>query len=144
MEVATMEYKRMQHKLFVRLDEGEEIISSITELCKKEHIQSAVVSGIGFTTSMKVRIYDKDADQFLFQTIEGSMEITSLTGNVIQADNGLFTHLHIMAADKSMSIRGGHLVSCTIAATGEILIEELEEPVYRGESDDFKLGALRF
>jgi hypothetical protein len=139
-----MEYKTFGNKTVLRLDEGEEIVSSITALCRAEGITSAIVSGIGFTTEMKVRIYDKAQDQFLFQTLTGSMEITSLTGNVFQADNGLFTHLHIMAADKSMSIHGGHLVSCVIGATGEIVIETLPGKVTRGESDDFRLGTMRF
>jgi hypothetical protein len=139
-----MEYKTFGNKTVLRLDEGEEIISSITEICKKEGITSAQVNGIGFTTEMRVRIYDKDEDQFHFQTLTGSMEITSLTGNVIQAENGLFTHLHIMAADRSMNIRGGHLVSCVIGATGEIVIESLGGLVTRGASDDYRLGTLSF
>jgi hypothetical protein len=139
-----MEYKTFGNKTILRLDAGDEIVSSITSLCQAEGITSAIVNGIGFTTEMKVRIYDKDQDQFLFQTLTGSMEITSLTGNVFQADNGLFTHLHIMAADHTMSIRGGHLVSCVIGATGEIVIEALDGQVTRGESDDFRLGAMRF
>jgi hypothetical protein len=139
-----MEYRTFGSKTILRLDAGEEIVSSITDLCKKEGITSALVSGIGFTTEMRVRIYDKEEDQFHFQTITGSMEITSLTGNVFQADNGLFTHLHIMAADRSMTIRGGHLVSCIIGATGEIVIESLDGSVTRGECDDYRLGTMRF
>ena len=139
-----MEYKRFGRKIVVRLDVGDEIVSSITDICKAEHISSAIVSGIGFTDQMRVRVYDREADEFHFQTLTGSMEITSLTGNVLQADNGLFTHLHVMAADQAMQIRGGHLVSCIIAATGEIVIEELEGVVTRGESDDFRLGLMRF
>lgn len=139
-----MEYGEIGNKLLLRLDEGEEIVSSVTALCKQKGITSAIVSGIGFSTEMRVRIYDKETDQFLFQTMTGSMEITSLTGNVVQADNGLFSHLHIMAADKSMNIRGGHLVSCTIGATAEIVIEELDGCVSRGESDDYRLGRIRF
>jgi hypothetical protein len=139
-----MEYRTFGSKTILRLDAGEEIVSSITDLCKKEGITSALVSGIGFTTEMRVRIYDKEEDQFHFQTITGSMEITSLAGNVFQADNGLFTHLHIMAADRSMTIRGGHLVSCIIGATGEIVIESLDGSVTRGECDDYRLGTMRF
>jgi hypothetical protein len=139
-----MEYRTFGNKTVLRLDQGEEIVSSITAVCRQEHITAAMVSGIGFTTEMKVRIYDKDRDEFLFQTLTGSMEITSLTGNVLEADNGLFTHLHIMAADRTMSIRGGHLVSCVIGATGEIVIEALDGTVTRGESDDFRLGTMRF
>ena len=132
-----MEYRKYQTKIIVRLDEGDEIVSAITNICKAESITSAFVNGIGFTTQMKVRIYDKEADEFLFQVIDGSMEITSLTGNVFQADNGLFTHLHIMAADKTMNIRGGHLVSCVIGATGEVVIEEIPSGITRSESASF-------
>jgi hypothetical protein len=139
-----MEYRTFGKKTILRLDEGEEIVSSITRVCRDENITSAIVSGIGFTTAMRVRIYDKENDEFLFQTITGSMEITSLTGNVFQADNGLFTHLHIMAADRTMAIRGGHLVSCVIGATGEIVIEALDGSVTRGECDDYRLGVMRF
>ncbi len=139
-----MEYKIIGKKIILRLDEGEEMIASITAVCEKEGITSAVVSGIGFTTEMKVRIYDKEKDEFLFQDITGSMEITSLVGNVLQTPTGMFTHLHIMAADKSMLIRGGHLVRCKIGATGEIVIESLDGKVVRGESDDFHLGTMHF
>ena len=49
---------------------------------------------------MKIRIYDRDSDTFLFHTVKEPMEITSLTGNIARADNGLYAHLHIMAADR--------------------------------------------
>lgn len=139
-----MEYRTYGNRLILRLDEGEEIISSVTEVCKKENITAATVNGIGFTTEMKIRIYDKDQDVFIFKTLTGSMEITMLTGNVFQAENGLFTHLHIMAADKTMGIRGGHLVSCVIGATGEIVVEALEGNIRRGLCDDTHLGPLEF
>lgn len=139
-----MDYRTFGNKLVLRLDEGDEIISSVTEVCKKENITAATVNGIGFTTEMKLRIYDKDQDEFIFKTLTGSMEITMLTGNVFQAQNGLFTHLHIMAADKTMGIRGGHLVSCTIGATGEIIVEVLEGNIRRGLCDDTHLGPMEF
>jgi hypothetical protein len=139
-----MEYRTFGTRTVLRLDEGEEIVSSVTAVCQELGLTAATVSGIGFTTEMKVRIYDKEQDQFLFQTLTGSMEITSLTGNVFQADNGLFTHLHIMAADRTMAIRGGHLISCVIGATGEIILDALPASITRGPSDDLRLGPLRF
>lgn len=139
-----MEYQRKNDKIFVRLDVGDEIIQSITALCRQEKIPAAVVSGIGFTDSVSLRMYSKEEDRFIFKTLNESMEITSLTGNVVMADNGLFTHLHIMLADREMNIRGGHLTKCVIAATGELLIEAVAHTIQRGESDDLRLGLIRF
>lgn len=139
-----MEYKKMGRRIVLRLDQGEELLSCVTEVCQAEHVPAALVSGIGFTTEMRVRVFDKDEKRFLFQTLRESMEIVSLTGNVLQTERGLFAHLHIMAADRSMRVRGGHLVHCTIGATGELVLDVLEEPLWRGNSDELHLGEIFF
>jgi hypothetical protein len=43
-----------------------------------------------------------------------------------------------------MLVNGGHLVSCRIAAVAEIILEMLSPSLKRGESDDLRLGTLRF
>lgn len=139
-----MEYQRINEKIFVRLDVGEEIIHELTKICEKEQVHAANISGIGFTDFVSLRVYNKEKNEFSFKTIKESMEITALNGNVIMADNGLFTHLHIMLADCEMNLKGGHLIKCVIAATGEILIEVLEHSLQRGESNEEKLGLIRF
>ena len=42
-----MEYRRFGDTYYVRLDRGDEIISSIMGICEKEHVESAIYSGIG-------------------------------------------------------------------------------------------------
>ena len=42
-----MEYRQFGSTYYVRLDRGDEIISSILNICRTEHIESAVYSGIG-------------------------------------------------------------------------------------------------
>jgi predicted DNA-binding protein with PD1-like motif len=142
--MAYMEYYKSNNKIIVRIDKGEELISTLVDLCKKENLQAASLQGIGYTDEMKVRIYDNRKDEFLFQTLTGPMEITSLTGNIVMADNGIYPHIHIMAADENMLVHGGHLVSCRIAAVAEIILEMLPPSLKRGESDDLRLGTLRF
>lgn len=42
-----MEYKKMGNVLAIRADRGQEILSSIQEICEKENVQVGIVSGIG-------------------------------------------------------------------------------------------------
>ena len=139
-----MQYKREQNQVVIRLDIGDEVVTCVTEICRRESIDAAAVQGIGYTDHMVLRIYDREKDEFLFQTIQEPMEITSLTGNVVLADNGLYTHLHIMTAGKDLAVKGGHLMSCNIALTGELVLTLLPEGIRRGTCSDRGLGTLRF
>jgi predicted DNA-binding protein with PD1-like motif len=140
----TMEYQRFDNRLVVRVDKGEELLQTLAHVCEKESVFAASVQGIGYTDEMKVRIYDNRTDEFIFQTLKGPMEITGLTGNIVMADNGIYPHVHIMAADETMHVKGGHLVSCQIAAVAEVILDVLPDTLRRGESDDLRLGTLRF
>lgn len=42
-----MEFRKFEDTYVVRLDRGEEIIASLTELCAKEHISLGAVQAIG-------------------------------------------------------------------------------------------------
>lgn len=139
-----MKYKRHDKKIVLRMDEGEEIIQTITEVCRKERIASATVQGIGFTQLARLRVYNYKEGIFVFKEITGSMEMTSLLGNVVVSGEDVFTHLHITLADESMNIRGGHLIACSISMTAEIVIEELSVKVSRPASNDNNLGFLSF
>lgn len=43
-----------------------------------------------------------------------------------------------------MNIRGGHLISCEIAAATGIVLEVLPDEIKRGNSDEVHLGKLSF
>lgn len=130
-----MEYQRRKNIIFIRLDIQDEIISCIQEICRKEKIQCALVSGIGFSEEVTLRTYSQTENTFHFHTFHESMEITNITGNVITTKNNIFPHIHIMLADQNMLIHGGHLVSCLIGATGELCLEILEHHLKRNQSN---------
>lgn len=139
-----MKYKRFGSKVVIRLDDGDEIIASITEVCIKEDISSGIIQGIGATEEMRTRIYDKASDSFVFKDLTGSREITSLTGNItMTAEEELFIHIHITAADKEMKISGGHLMSCIISVTGEIFLDILDGTVNRYPNEGELFGRLK-
>ncbi len=44
-----MEFRKSGNTIAVRIDYDDEVMEKLTELCKKENIVSAAVSGIGAT-----------------------------------------------------------------------------------------------
>ena len=42
-----MDYRNFNNTIYIRMDRGDEIIGTIIEICRKEHISSAIFSGIG-------------------------------------------------------------------------------------------------
>ncbi len=139
-----MEYRRSGDKSVVRLDEGEELIASLKALCERERVSAAWITGFGFTTRMTLRVYDLEKDEFSFPTLTGAMEITSITGNVLPVEGVLTPHVHIAAGDHDGRVWGGHLVSCDVVATAELLLMVLDLPLVRAASEDPKQHLLRF
>ena len=113
-------------------------------VCRREQVSAALVQGIGFSDEMKIRIYDRDSDTFLFHTVKGPMEITSLTGNIARADNGLYAHLHIMAADREMNVKGGHLISCRDRCGRRDRSESLRRSLFSGRIGRSAAGTDHF
>ena len=53
-----MDYRRFGDVLVVRLDRGEEIITTLGELAKREKISLATVQGIGACDQVKYSLYN--------------------------------------------------------------------------------------
>lgn len=119
-----MEYKKYRDTYYIRLDRGDEVISSILAICKKENILSATFTGIGGCGSTDIQTFIPEQGTFEVQHLEGMLELVSLTGNVITDDKGeYYPHAHGMFAYKKEEqhcITGGHIESITVSYTAEI------------------------
>ncbi|MBR6030207.1 MAG: DNA-binding protein [Clostridia bacterium] len=118
-----MEYRRKKKTIVVRLDRGEEIISALTEVCQREKITFAAISGIGAADQATVGLYNVEEQVYRKTELTGPMEICALTGNASRKDGEVYLHLHITLCDEEMRCRGGHLNACRIAATAEIVLQ---------------------
>ena len=119
-----MEYRNLGGVYYVRLDRGDEIISSILDICRKEQIGSAIYNGIGGCGEAQIQTYIPETGQFEMQTLCGMLELVSLTGNVIRDnDDGLFHHTHAVFSYKDGEqhrLAAGHIKSITVLYTAEI------------------------
>ena len=119
-----MEYRKFEDAYYIRLDRGDEVISSILDVCKKEGIESATYSGIGGCSEAQIQTFRPETNDFETRTLTGMLELASLSGNVISDDEGsLGHHTHAVFAYKDGDehrVAAGHVKSTTILYTGEI------------------------
>ena len=119
-----MDYRIFNNTAYIRLDKGDEIIGNIIEICRKEHIGSAVFSGIGGCKQAEIQTFIPEKGTFETQSIEGMLELVSLNGNIVTDENGeYYHHTHAMFSfkkDGAHHTAAGHIKSITVLYTAEI------------------------
>ena len=142
-----MQYKKFSDTYFVRLERGEEILSSLSALAEKENIALASVSGLGaidrFTAGVffpQEKVYRKND----FHDFHGNFEITSLTGTITRMDGKPYLHLHISAGNEYGKVMGGHLNEAHVSATCEVVVRTVQGEVGRAFSTDIGLNLFEF
>ncbi|MBP5289746.1 MAG: DUF296 domain-containing protein [Clostridia bacterium] len=119
-----MEYRKYGQSYYVRMDRGDEIISSLLSLCEKEGIRSATFSGIGGCDQAEIQTFIPEAGAFETKAFSGMLELVSLNGNVVSdGDGALYHHTHALFAyreDGAHKQAGGHLKSTRVLYTAEI------------------------
>ena len=128
-----MEYRNFGGTFYIRFDKGDEIISGILDVCRREGILSAVFSGIGGCSKADIQTFIPETGTFESQLLEGMLELASLNGNVVTDEEGeYFHHTHAVFSYKEGGkhlISAGHMSSITVLYTAEIELR----PVTGGE-----------
>jgi predicted DNA-binding protein with PD1-like motif len=113
-------------ELIVRLDAGDDILTSIAAACRNHGIQNAEITGIGSVASPTLAHYRRDTQKFTEKSFDGVYEVASLTGNVALIDGQPVAHCHVVVSDAAMTASAGHLVAGVCSATVELIIQPLE------------------
>ena len=76
-----MEYRKFNNSYVVRINKGEEIVEKLKDLCKKEDIKVAEITGLGASNLVEIGLFNVNTKEYKTTTFEGMFEITSLIGN---------------------------------------------------------------
>lgn len=120
-----MHYQLNGDTYAVRLEIGDEIVASLTELCLKENLRYAQVSGIGAVKSAVVGLYNVYDKKYYSESFIEPMELLSLLGSITEKEGEPYLHLHAVFSDDGCRSFGGHLSSAVIGVTGEIFVRRL-------------------
>lgn len=119
------------HTSVVRLDPGERIVASLTDLCARDGIRSGRLHGIGSVAGAVLGFFDRAAGAYTRITVEGDRELASLAGNVATEDGRPCVHAHVVLADAAGATTGGHLIEAEVAATCEIVLTSFADEIRR-------------
>ena len=134
-----MDYRKFGETFYIRLDKGDEIISCLLDICKKENIYSAIFSGIGGCSEAQVQTFLPEKGEFETETVSGMLELVSLKGNIISDEKGtLCHHSHAMFSYKKGDehcVLAGHLKSVTVLYTAEIELRPVSGGIIKRRFD---------
>lgn len=120
-----MKSRQTDRGYILRLDRGEEILTSVTAFAKAEKIEAAFVTGIGAVKDVTLGIFQRDKKEYSQKAFDGEYELLSLDGNLSMVDGEQFTHLHCVLSGNDYVAFGGHLFGATVAVTGELRVVPL-------------------
>ena len=139
-----MEYRKFNNSYVVRINKGEEIVEKLKELCEKEDIKVAEITGLGASNLVEIGVFNVNTKEYNTKIFEGMFEITSLIGNATRKDGEVYLHIHINFGDEEGLVKGGHLVRSIISATSEIVVRRINGKVGRKLSNEIGLNLLEF
>jgi predicted DNA-binding protein with PD1-like motif len=128
----------LKRVILTRIEPNHDLLAELEHLATNEGIKVGIIlSGVGSLKECVLRNLRHFPKQFpiddksrLYKTITGPLEILSLTGNIIETEDGqLVVHAHIsLSAVKGNEVitLGGHLVKgCLTYVMVEVVIGEL-------------------
>ncbi len=139
-----MQLKKTNSSYFLRIDKGEEIISSIENITVDENIQSGAIVGIGALTEVTLGYFDRKQKKYLRRTFNDIYEMLSFSGNISYLDDKPIVHAHVILGQPDYTLIGGHLFSGVVAVTGEVYIQTFKDKFNRQLNPEFDLNLLAF
>jgi len=127
--------KKIGNKWFVRLQKGEEIVSSLADFCKQNQISLGTISGIGACSPVTIGLLNTRTKEYNSITFSEDMELASLNGNISTMNGEVYLHLHATFANKDLQAFAGHLSSAIISVTGEIIIDPSDGVIERKKEE---------
>lgn len=139
-----MEYTKDGSRYLVRLEKGEEIMSSLQKFMIDENISSAFLKGLGALENSELGFYELDKKSYIKKLFKEDAELLSLVGNLSWKEGKeAWPHVHVVLGDANFNAFGGHLFSAIVAVTVELFIETMPDKIHREYDDLTGLHLLR-
>lgn len=122
-----MQFRRFGNKYFVRIDRGEEFMSSLKKFCEQEKITLAEVKALGAVDDFNVGLFDVAEKKYHTNHFQFPAEIVSLWGTVTTKNGKFYPHIHMSAGDVHGNVFGGHLNNARVSATCEMIVDDISE-----------------
>jgi len=123
---------KVANYIVARLDDGDDIFSSLESLKRKYKFNFGVVSGIGMLRDVALG-YFVGKGKYKRNKYKSIFEIASLSGSISQTKGKeIKSHLHVVLSKKNKKTIGGHLLEGKVNNTLELIISIVNsQSIYR-------------
>lgn len=115
----------------IRMEPGEELLSSLVNFVEKMRIPSGYFQGIGGVTDVELGYFDLKKNDYDRHSYSGEYELITASGNISDVDGKPFVHTHGVFSDEKCQTFSGHLFKATITITAEIFLFPLDVVLMR-------------
>lgn len=138
-----MFFQKIKDGYVIRLEKGEEIISTLTDFADKYKIEGGFIYGIGTVNNLTLGYYQAEKKNYLKKGFPDDFELVSLMGNISLLKGNPMVHIHVVISDANFNTSAGHLFSGTIAVTGEFVILVTKDAIERAFDPQTGLNLLQ-
>jgi uncharacterized protein len=139
-----MDWRKSGEDYVIRMDRGEEIISTLTGLLQEQEIRSGSIAGIGALEETVLGYYNVRTGEYQRKSFPEEMELVVFAGNISLVEGVPFVHAHAVISGDDFRALSGHFFSGVIAVTGEFQLRKNAVDVRRELDADIGLKLMRF
>jgi hypothetical protein len=124
-------YKRFDSRIQIRVMSGENALTVVTEVLRRERVGYATLTGLGAISWVRLAYWSSATRQYEEHEIEEQLEVVNLVGNVCLRDGKPFIHWHVSLGRRDLSVFGGHLLDLVAHPNLEVWLHAEEAAVHR-------------
>ena len=117
--------RRMGNRIIARLQQGEEVIGALREICLSQHVSCAKMTAIGTLCDLEINGIRAQAHRRMLwdALLPGTM---SLSGYIATRPEGIYISLHAWIIGEGRQAVLARLSSCRVRTTCELVIDLLD------------------
>lgn len=134
--------KAVEGGYLIRVARGAPVTESLVAALTDLGVEGGSISAIGALEQVELGYFDRDAQTYLHETVDGVYELLSLLGNIAMVDGKPFVHAHVTLGDRNMRVTGGHFFDGVVAVTLEAVVRDFGKAVHRAPDAETGLKLL--
>ena len=119
-------------------------MTALARLGEREEVHWGAFEAIGMVEDVEIGYYDLPSREYVLRQEAGPFEVVSLKGNITEFNEAPLVHAHVALArcDETMEMIGGHVRSARVAATLEMILWLVSQPLVREFDEETGLNLI--
>jgi predicted DNA-binding protein with PD1-like motif len=123
-------------------DKGDEVMEVMRSFATEQQLTAGHFTAIGAFHTVTIGFFQRDRKDYKKITIDEEVEVMSLVGNIILADDGPRVHAHVVVGKADGTAHGGHLLGARVWPTLEVILVESPEHLQRKIDEETGLALI--